>query len=168
MRAIRPLLVKFLFGSGVAASLASTQPAANISGVGEQRRVVLNAATPSLVLDATATVNADVPILGGEIGLNVDVDPESEGSLLVGLRSMTSSERQEADVLDPQAQGAIRVGIEAFAACPDGSACIEDLVVELSRSDDGLEGELALEFQLDGLVDTDGEPTEGGLQIDFD
>jgi hypothetical protein len=168
MIAVRPLLVRVVLTAGVGASLASTQPAAGLSAIGEERRALLNAATPSLVFDATATATADVPILGGEIGLNVSVDPDASGSLLVSLRSETTGAVQEADILDPQAQGVVRVGIDAFAGCPDDDACVEDLVIELARTDDALDGDLGLDFQLDGLVDTDGEPTTGELSLRFD
>ena len=128
---------------------------------------VLNAATPSLVIDAKARLETDVPVTSGEIGLNIVVDSDADGSLSFALRSETSGEVARLDIVDTQAQGTARIGIEAFAGCNAGP-CDDALVIELDRTDSGLDGDLGLTWQLDGLVDTSGDPTNGDLVFDVE
>jgi hypothetical protein len=156
-----------VFGAGVLATTATSGPSASIAGSSDEETVVLDAATPAIALDASATLTSDVPVLGGEIGLNIVVDSDAVGSVVFGLRSITSGEREEVDIVDTQAQGTARIGIAAFAGCTEPT-CVEQLELTFERTDDALEGQLGVTFQLDGFADTDGEPTSGDLTFTID
>jgi hypothetical protein len=156
--------VVFVFG--VAVTTATSEPSASISGFSDEESLVLDAATPALALDARATVNSDVPVITGEIGLNVSVNPDAVGSLAVGLRSLTSGAQQTLDIVDLQAQGLARIGIDAFEDCPTGR-CVEELELTFERIDEALEGEVGLTFHLDGLADTETDPAEGELTFEI-
>ncbi|MBM4282110.1 MAG: hypothetical protein FJ137_15575 [Deltaproteobacteria bacterium] len=162
MPSLRTLLSAVVFVFGALATTATSGPSASISGTSEEQTLALDAATPALAFDATATLTSDVPVVGGELGLSVFLDADAAGSLKVGLLSRTSGGRQELDIVDTQAQGSARIGIEAFASC-EGIECIEGLELTFERTDQGLEGQLGLSFQLDGFADTDGTPTEGDI-----
>jgi hypothetical protein len=166
MSSLRTLLKGTIFFAGVLATTATSGPSASIAGSSDEQSIVLNASTPAIALDATATLTSDVPVLGGEIGLNVVVDSDAVGSIVVGLRSSTSGEHEELDIVDTQAQGTARIGIAAFANCAEGE-CLEDLELTFERTDDTLDGDLGVSFQLDGFVDTDGDPTAGDLTFDI-
>ena len=166
MFSLRAVLKGTIFIAGVIATTATSGPSASISGTSEDEPIVLSSSTPAIALDATATLTSDVPVLDGEIGLNVDVDSDAVGSIVVGLRSSTSGEHEELDIVDTQAQGTARIGIAAFADCGEGD-CLENLELTFERTDDALEGDLGLTFHLDGFVDTDGDPTEGDLVFDI-
>ncbi len=129
--------------------------------------MVLNAATPALALDATASLSSDLPVTDGEVGLSVFFDADAQGSIAVGLRSETSGERGELDVVDTQAQGSARIGIPAFAAC-EVPECTESMLLTFERTDEALEGDLTFSFQLDGYANTEGEPQKGELVFVID
>lgn len=166
MSSLRALLKGTIFIAGVIATTATSGPSASIAGTSDDESVVLNASTPALALDATATLTSDLPVLDGEIGLNVDVESDATGSIVVGLRSKTSGEHEELDIVDTQAQGTARIGITAFGDCAEGD-CVEDLELTFERTDDALDGDLGITFHLDGFVDTDGDPTAGDLVFDI-
>jgi hypothetical protein len=162
MSSSRALLKGTMFIAGVLATTATSGPSASIAGSSDEQSISLTASTPSIALDASARLTSDVPVLGGEIGLNIEVASDAVGSVVVGLRSATSGEDEQLDIVDTQAQGSARIGISAFADCADGE-CIEDLELTFERTDEALEGALGITFQLDGFVDTEGEPTAGEL-----
>lgn len=163
---VRKVLVGGLFCFGVTASMATSDvPAADISDVSEDVRVAL-AAGETAQFDATVTVNADSAISSGtgQIGLAITVDTEAVGGLSATISS--SSTTQTVDIVDTQAQGTARIGIDAFNDCGGASTCEELLAIDFVRTDDG-DGTVGFTFSLDALASTDSE--EGGTgTISFD
>lgn len=163
---VRKVLVGGLFCFGITASMATSDvPAADISDVSQDVRLAL-AAGETAQFDATVTVNADSAISSGtgQIGLAITVDSSAVGGLSATISS--SSSTQTVDIVDTQAQGTARIGIDAFNNCGGASTCDEPLAIDFVRTDDG-EGSLGLTFSLDALASTESE--EGGSgTITFD
>ncbi len=160
----RRIATAVLFSVGVVGSVATTEPiTADISGVSNEVRVVLDANEPSREIFATATIDADAAIAAGtgQVGLAVEIDGDADGSLAITLTSDTTGQSQATDIVDTQAQGSARIGIDAFEGC-GAEACDEDLVLRFERTDAELEGTLGLTFTLDGLASTDGEEAGTG------
>jgi hypothetical protein len=156
---VRKVLVGGLFCFGVTASVATSgAPTADISDVSEDVRVALDPGQTAQ-FDATVTVNADSAISSGtgQIGLAIAVDTDAAGGFNATIRSNTES--QTIDIVDTQAQGDARIGIDAFNTCGSSSTCEEPLIIDFARTDDG-DGSLGLTFSLDALASTDSE--EGG------
>jgi hypothetical protein len=162
MTFIRQAAVATVFVVGIAGSVASA-PVADLSGVSEDVRITLDADNPSATVTAVATVDVDAVVASGsgQIGLSVVLDNDAEGSLSFSLTSDTTGETQGTDIVDTQAQGTARVGIDAFEGCGPG-ACDEELVLEFNRTDGTLDGVLGLSFSLDGLASTETEATTPG------
>jgi hypothetical protein len=158
---LRRLGLSVMFVGGIAASIATSPPAADVSGESDPISVVLDANQPEREVRATATIDVDAAVAAGtgQIGLTVVLDADAEGSLAFSLRSET--EEQTGDIVDTQAQGTTRIGIDAFADCAEGP-CDEPLTLEFRRTDTELEGTLGLTFTLDGLASTETEPTSPG------
>jgi hypothetical protein len=158
---LRRLGLSVMVVGASAASIATSPPAADVSGESDPISVVLDANQPERALAATATIDVDTAVAAGtgQIGLTVVLDADAEGSLAFSLRSET--EEQTGDIVDTQAQGTTRIGIDAFASCPEGP-CDEPLTLEFRRTDTELEGTLGLTFTLDGLASTEAEPTSPG------
>jgi hypothetical protein len=168
MKVIRTAGVGTMFFLGVAGSIA-TGPVADLSGVSDDVRLTLDADTPSERITAVATVDVDAVIASGtgQIGLSVTLDNDAEGSLSFTLTSGTTGSTQGTDIVDTQAQGTARVGIDAFEGCGPGP-CDEELVLEFNRTDVALDGVLGLTFSLDGLASTETEaPEQGSGSITF-
>ena len=117
MKVIRTAGVGTIFFLGVAGSIA-TGPVADVSGVSDDVRLTLDANNPSERITAVATVDVDAVIASGtgQIGLSVTLDNDAEGSLAFSLTSETTGSTQGTDIVDTQAQGTARVGIDAFEA----------------------------------------------------
>ncbi len=156
------LSTALIFALGVVASIASTGPAADLSGASDEQTVVLNGDNPSAVFGALATLRApDATTTGGEVGLNVAVDG-ADGSLVYTLRSETTGEQTTGDIVDAQAQGSARIGIDAFGNCGDG--CTDELTIEFERTDEALDGDLEVTFSLDAFATTAAEAT-GDIEL---
>jgi hypothetical protein len=156
---VRKVLVGGLFCFGVTASVATSgAPTADISDVSEDVRVALDPGQTAQ-FDATVTVNADSAISSGtgQIGLALTIDTDAAGGLSATISSNSASETF--DIVDAQAQGTARIGIDAFNDCGGASTCEEPLAIDFVRTDDG-DGSLGLTFSLDALASTDSE--EGG------
>lgn len=167
---VRRLLIVTVFSLGTLATVATTAPAADISGVSSDFRVTLDADSPVEERTAVATIEVDAAIASGTgaIGLSVVVDGDAEGSLAFTLTSSTTGASQGGDIVDTEAQGTARIGIDAFDGCGPG-ACDEDLVLEFRRTDPDLNGTLGLSFSLDGLASTDTEtPADGSISFRVD
>lgn len=161
MACVRRVFTSLVFAIGVVGSIATTGPAADLSGVSEETTVVLTGDDPIAVIGATATLTASgATTTSGEIGLTVVVEG-ADGSLSYTLRSTEDS--TTGDIVDTQAQGSARIGIAAFQGCTD--SCTEELTIELERTDAALEGELVVTFSLDGLAST--EEADASGDIDF-
>jgi hypothetical protein len=158
---MRRLGMTTMFVAGTFATVATTAPTADVSGESITVDVFLDADQPAREFGAVATIDVDAVVASGtgQIGLNVVLDSDAEGSLAFSLRSATAS--QGGDIVDPQAQGTARIGIDAFDGCGPGP-CDEDLTIEFRRTDPELTGTLGLTFTLDGLASTETEPTEPG------
>jgi hypothetical protein len=157
---VRKVLVGGLFCFGITASMATSEvPTADISDVSEDVRLVLDASQPTAAFDASVTVNADSAISSGtgQIGLALAIDTDAVGGFSATITS--NSETQTIDIVDTQAQGSARIGIDAFNDCGGASTCEEPLTIDFVRTDDG-EGSIGLTFSLDALASTDSE--EGG------
>ena len=169
MHFIRQAAVATVFVVGIAGSVA-TGPVADLSGVSEDVRVTLDADNPSATVTAVATVDVDAVVASGsgQIGLSVVLDNDAEGSLAFSLTSDTTGDTQGTDIVDTQAQGNARVGIDAFEGCGPGP-CDEELVLEFNRTDGTLDGVLGLTFSLDGLASTETEaPAPGSITFSID
>ena len=159
---LRRISIAVIFSLGVIGSVATSPATADISGVSEAVRVVLDANEPSRDVLASAIISADGLIADGtgQIGLAIELDGDAEGSLAVTLTSDTTCESQATDIVDTQAQGSARIGINAFDGCGEG--CTEELTLTFERTDAELAGTLGLTFTLDGLASTDGEEAGTG------
>jgi hypothetical protein len=157
---VRKVTIGGLFCFGLAASMATSEsvPSADISDVSEDVRVALGAGETAQ-FDATVTINADSAISSGtgQIGLALNIDTDAVGGLSATISS--NSETQTVDIVDTQAQGTARIGIDAFNDCGASSTCEEPLAIDFVRTDDG-DGSVGLTFSLDALASTDSE--EGG------
>ncbi len=166
---LRRLSIAALFSIGVVGSVATSPATADISGVSEPVRVVLDADQPSRDVFASATISADGIIADGtgQIGLAIELDGDAEGSLAVTLSSDTTGQSQATDIVDTQAQGSARIGINAFDGCGEG--CAEELTLTFERTDADLAGTLGLSFTLDGLASTEGEEAgSGSIRFNID
>ena len=150
---LRRICTGLAFVVGVVGSIATGEPAADVSGQSDSQSVVLNADAPSSEIAATAdlALDAEATVTGGEIAVNVSAD-EGVGSVTVTLRS-SSGQETSVDIVDTESQGATRIGIDAFAGCV--TACGEDLTVIFDRTDTELVGDLGLTWSLEGLASTD-------------
>jgi len=152
--------------AGTAGTVATSPATADISGVSESVRVVLDEGLSTESFEATVSLVSDVPVASGTglIGMTVTLDSEAEGSLQFTLTSQTSGETQGGDIVDTQAQGQLRIGIDAFNGCRE--SCEEELSIEFVRTDDPVSGTLGLTFSLDGIASTESE-SDGSASIDF-
>jgi hypothetical protein len=167
---VRRALIVSVFSLGTLATVATSAPAADISGVSGEFRVTLDADNPVEERTAVATIDVDAAVASGTgaIGLQVVVDDDAEGSLAISLTSSTTGASQSGDIVDTQAQGELRIGIDAFDGCGPG-ACDEELVLEFRRTDPELGGTLGLSFVLDGLASTDSDqPVDGSITFSVD
>jgi hypothetical protein len=165
---LRRLAIATMFVAGTCATVATTAPTADVSGESASVDVFLDADQPVQEFSAVATIDVDAVVAAGtgQIGLNVVLDSDAEGSLAFTLSSASTS--QGGDIVDTQAQGTARIGIDAFDGCGPGP-CDEELLIEFRRTDPELAGTLGLTFTLDGLASTETEPTEpGSLTFSFD
>jgi hypothetical protein len=165
---LRRLAISVMCLGGAAATVATSAPSADVSGESGPVTVVLDADEPERQFTAQATLDVEAVVAEGtgQIGVTVILDADAQGSLSFRLRSET--EEQSGDIVDTQAQGTTRIGIDAFAGCAD-TPCDEPLTLEFRRTDTELDGTLGLTFTLDGLASTETEPTEPGtitFQVD--
>lgn len=175
MTATIPLLARRLaiggfFAVGVAGSVATSSPSADLSGFSEDVRLALDAETPDITLGATATAESSDAIAAGtgQIGLSLSFDATATGSISYSLVSNTTGERTDGDVVDPQSQGELRAAIDAFNECSTGT-CAEDLTITLSRTDVELEGTTGLTLSLDGVASLAEEGGDlGSITFDID
>ncbi len=163
---LRKTLIGSLFTVGVVGSVATGEPAADISNVSNEVRVALDASSPDARFDAFVTVNADSAVSSGtgQIGLTITIDNDAVGSLTATMTSNDDS--QTIDIVDTQAQGSARIALDAFNNCAS-VPCEEPLAIDFARTDGELDGTLGFTFSLDGLVSTDSE-TGGTGSIGFD
>lgn len=150
---LRRICTGLAFVVGVVGSIATGEPAADVSGQSESQSVVLTADAPSAEFSAAAdlALDTEASVTGGEIAVNVAPD-EGVGSVTVTIRSSTGEETS-VDIVDTESQGATRIGIDAFAGCV--TSCGEDLTVIFDRTDTELTGDLGLTWSLEGLASTD-------------
>lgn len=163
---LRKTLIGGLFTVGVVGSVATGEPAADISNVSDEIRVALDASAPDAQFDAFVTVDADSAISSGtgQIGMTISIDSDATGSITATMTS-TSGDTQTIDIVDTQAQGSARIALDAFSRCALTS-CEDGLAIDFSRTDSDLEGTLGFTFSLDALVSTDSE-TGGDGTIGF-
>lgn len=165
---IRRILVATVFTVGTLGTVATSGPVADISGVSGTERVLLDGDSPVVEQTAVATIDVDAVVANGSggIGLEVVLDSDAEGSLAFTLTSLTTGESQSGDIVDTQAQGTARIGINAFDGCGPG-ACDEELAIEFRRTDPELTGPLGLSYTLDGFAETETEAT-GSITFSID
>ncbi len=165
MLSARSAFTGLVFSIGVVGSVATSGPAADVSGASDTFSVVLSADEPTASFTASAVLQLDseATVTGGDIGLNVSADGDSPGSVACTLRSETTGQETTIDIVDTEAQGASRAGIDAFAGC--ATDCSEDLTIIFERTDTELEGSLGLSWSIDGLASTSVEST-GTISFD--
>jgi len=164
---LRKTLIGGLFTVGVVGSVATGEPAADISNVSDEIRVALDASAPDAQFDAFVTVNADSAVSSGtgQIGLTLTIDSEASGSLTATMTS-SNGDSQTIDIVDTQAQGSARIALDAFSGCA-ATSCEDGLAIDFARTDSDLEGTLGFTFSLDALVSTESE-TGGDGSITFE
>ena len=156
MHWVRRVMTALVFALGLVGSIATSGPAADVSGISDEKSVALNADHPGESFQARARLTAPgATTTEGEVGLNVVVEGSADASLIYTLRSETTGEESSGDIVDTQAQGSARIGIAAFQGCSE--ACIDDFTIEFARSDINLEGDLVVNFNLDALASTETE-----------
>lgn len=164
---LRKTLVGGLFTLGVVGSVATGEPAADISTVSDEVRVALDASAPEAQFDAFVTLDADSAVSSGtgQIGLTITIDVDATGSLTATMRS--NSDSQTIDIVDTQAQGSARIALDAFDGCST-LPCEEPLAIDFARTDGEVEGTLGFTFSLDALVSTDSETGgDGTISVDI-
>lgn len=162
---LRKALVGFFFVVGVVGSVATDAPvSADVSGVSDDQTLVLTSDQPSATFTAAAhlVLDTEASVTSGEIALTVLPDGDSSGGLSFSISGATDD--NSSDIVDAASQGETRIGINAFDGCKD--ECTEELTLTFERTDGG-EGDLGLNFSLDGVATTDVE-SAGVIEFTID
>ena len=161
---LRKMVIGALFTVGVVGSVATSAPAADLSDVSREVRVALDANNPEANFEAFVTADSASAFANGtgQIGLRITSDGDASGGLSASIVSPT--EQNSIDIVDTQAQGSARIGIDAFNNCTS-QPCEEPLSLQFFLSDG--DGPLGLTFSLDALVSTETEGATGSIKFDI-
>jgi hypothetical protein len=156
MRTLRSLAVTSSLLLAILGTVA-TSDAAPAGLTAESNPVEVTAgpgATVTLVGEVAVT---GAEVSGGTVGLNIDIDPNSSGSVTITLSA--NGRNEVVDIVDAATQGQTRIATDIFSSCT--STCTEGVSVSVVRTDDAV-GELQAILVLDGSADAADPALTGG------
>jgi hypothetical protein len=105
-------------------------------------------------LQGLVAVSSSAAVSGGTVGLSIDIDPTSSGSVTITLSA--AGNQEVVDIIDAATQGQTRIASNIFANCAE--ACEEPVSVLMVRTDDA-GGDLQATLVLDGAADAAADAT---------